>query len=57
VSANIDGVAYAIGQDKRMVPYFLRLIAKISYGGFCFPKDMKALVQIVRNIQHKFDLL
>jgi UDPglucose 6-dehydrogenase len=55
VGANIDDVAYGIGQDKRIGSQFLR--AGIGYGGSCFPKDTKALVQIAGNVQHKFDLL
>ncbi|RAK19847.1 UDPglucose 6-dehydrogenase [Anoxybacillus vitaminiphilus] len=55
VGANIDDVAYGIGQDKRIGPHFLK--AGIGYGGSCFPKDTKALVQLAGNVQHKFDLL
>jgi UDPglucose 6-dehydrogenase len=55
VGANIDDVAYGIGQDKRIGPHFLR--AGIGYGGSCFPKDTKALVQLAGYVQHKFDLL
>jgi UDPglucose 6-dehydrogenase len=55
VGANIDDVAYGIGQDKRIGSQFLR--AGIGYGGSCFPKDTKALVQIAGNVKHKFDLL
>jgi UDPglucose 6-dehydrogenase len=55
VGANIDDVAYGIGQDKRIGPHFLR--AGIGYGGSCFPKDTKALVQLAGNVQYKFDLL
>ena len=31
--------------------------AGIGYGGSCFPKDTKALVQIAGHVEHDFDLL
>ncbi|URT70236.1 UDP-glucose dehydrogenase family protein [Cytobacillus firmus] len=55
VGANIEEVAYGIGQDKRIGPHFLQ--TGIGYGGSCFPKDTKALVQIAGNVKHKFELL
>lgn len=55
VGANIEDVAYGIGQDKRIGPHFLK--AGIGYGGSCFPKDTKALVQIAGNVKHHFELL
>jgi len=55
VGANIEEVALGIGQDKRIGPQFLR--AGIGYGGSCFPKDTKALVQIAGDVQHRFELL
>ncbi|EPR29616.1 UDP-glucose 6-dehydrogenase [Geobacillus sp. WSUCF1] len=55
VGANVEDVAYGMGLDTRIGPQFLR--AGIGYGGSCFPKDTKALVQIAGNVDHKFDLL
>ncbi|KON86541.1 UDP-glucose 6-dehydrogenase [Sporosarcina globispora] len=55
VGANIDEVAYGIGQDKRIGPHFLQ--TGIGYGGSCFPKDTKALVQLAGNVKHSFELL
>ncbi|WP_028391943.1 UDP-glucose dehydrogenase family protein [Bacillus cihuensis] len=55
VGANIDEVTKGIGKDERIGPYFLQ--AGIGYGGSCFPKDTKALVQLAGNMQHSFDLL
>lgn len=55
VGANIEEVAYGIGKDERIGRYFLQ--AGIGYGGSCFPKDTKALVQLAGNIQHPFELL
>lgn len=55
IGANIDEVAYGIGCDSRIGRAFLQ--AGIGYGGSCFPKDTKALVQLAGNIQHHFELL
>ncbi|MGE8078300.1 UDP-glucose dehydrogenase family protein [Peribacillus loiseleuriae] len=55
VGANIEEVTNGIGKDQRIGPYFLQ--AGIGYGGSCFPKDTKALVQLAGNNQHSFDLL
>ncbi len=41
--------------DKRIGASFLN--AGIGYGGSCFPKDTKALVQIAENVAHDFRLL
>ncbi|MEM9160499.1 MAG: nucleotide sugar dehydrogenase, partial [Verrucomicrobiota bacterium] len=40
--ANVDEVAYAIGQDSRIGPKFLK--ASVGYGGSCFQKDILNLV-------------
>lgn len=55
VGANIEDVAKGIGTDQRIGPQFLK--AGIGYGGSCFPKDTKALVQIAGNVHHHFELL
>ncbi|MFD1736956.1 UDP-glucose dehydrogenase family protein [Bacillus salitolerans] len=55
LGANIDDVATGIGLDKRIGSQFLQ--AGIGYGGSCFPKDTKALVQIAGDVEHKFELL
>ncbi|MCL6584920.1 MAG: UDP-glucose/GDP-mannose dehydrogenase family protein [Anoxybacillus sp.] len=55
VGANIEDVAYGMGLDQRIGTQFLK--AGIGYGGSCFPKDTRALVQIAGNVDHKFDLL
>lgn len=44
VGADVQGVAYAMGLDKRIGPKFLH--AGAGYGGSCFPKDTMALVRI-----------
>ncbi|WP_318582315.1 UDP-glucose dehydrogenase family protein [Bacillus paranthracis] len=55
VGANVLDVAKGMGMDKRIGSSFLN--AGIGYGGSCFPKDTKALVQIAGNVAHDFRLL
>ncbi|MFZ3579042.1 UDP-glucose dehydrogenase family protein [Virgibacillus sp. DJP39] len=55
VGANVDHVASAMGMDKRIGHQFLQ--AGIGYGGSCFPKDTKALIQLSGNVEHDFELL
>ena len=55
VGANIEEVTNGVGKDGRIGPHFLQ--AGIGYGGSCFPKDTKALVQLAGNVQHPFELL
>ena len=47
VGANVQEVAYAMGKDGRISPKFLH--AGPGYGGSCFPKDTRALVDIARE--------
>lgn len=53
--ANVEDVANGMGQDSRIGSQFLN--AGIGYGGSCFPKDTKALIQIAGNVEYDFDLL
>ncbi|WP_053218188.1 UDP-glucose dehydrogenase family protein [Virgibacillus senegalensis] len=55
VDANIEDVAQGMGMDKRIGDKFLN--AGIGYGGSCFPKDTKALIQIAGNVDYDFELL
>ena len=55
IGANVEEVADGMGMDKRIGNQFLN--AGIGYGGSCFPKDTKALIQIAGNVAHEFTLL
>ncbi len=55
VGANVSEVAYGMGLDHRIGSEFLK--AGIGYGGSCFPKDTKALIQIAGNANYDFKLL
>lgn len=47
VGADVKTIAKGIGLDSRIGPRFLQ--AGIGYGGSCFPKDVKALVHMLKR--------
>ncbi len=47
LGANVADVAAGMGMDKRIAPYFLK--SGLGWGGSCFPKDTKALLQIAND--------
>jgi len=55
VGANIDSVRRGIGSDARIGSRFL--FAGIGYGGSCFPKDVKAIVQTAQSSGYDFSIL
>ncbi|SFI89325.1 UDPglucose 6-dehydrogenase [Paenibacillus sp. UNC496MF] len=55
VGADVEQVAAGMGLDNRIGSSFLK--AGIGYGGSCFPKDARALIQIAGNVDYEFKLL
>ncbi|MDX2192356.1 MAG: UDP-glucose/GDP-mannose dehydrogenase family protein [Gemmatimonadales bacterium] len=55
VGADVDAVRRGIGSDRRIGPAFL--FPGPGYGGSCFPKDVRALVQSGAASGMRFDLL
>jgi UDPglucose 6-dehydrogenase len=52
VGANVDMVRKALASDSRIGPAFL--FPGVGFGGSCFPKDIKALIDTGR--QHKYGM-
>jgi UDPglucose 6-dehydrogenase len=55
VGADVNSVRKGIGTDKRIGQAFL--FPGPGYGGSCFPKDVKALIQTGREVGLSFDIL
>ncbi|SFS54693.1 UDP-glucose/GDP-mannose dehydrogenase family protein [Paenibacillus sp. BC26] len=55
VGADVTQVAQGMGYDNRIGHSFLK--AGIGYGGSCFPKDTRALIQIAGHVDYEFKLL
>ncbi len=54
VGANISEVRLAIGSDDRIGCHFL--FPGIGYGGSCFPKDVKALINTASNFGYELQV-
>jgi len=55
VGADVRVVSQAMGMDYRINPRFLN--AGIGYGGSCFPKDVRALLQVAKENNYEARLL
>ena len=55
VGADITAVGRGIGLDSRIGPQFLE--AGVGYGGYCFPKDLRAFIRLARDYSIDFSLL
>lgn len=53
--ANADEVLRGVGLDRRVGADFLR--PGIGFGGFCFPKDLSAFVEMAGELGYDFHLL
>lgn len=53
--ADVIKVAEGVGLDKRIGRAFLD--AGVGFGGFCFPKDIKAFISIAAKLGYDFRLL
>jgi UDPglucose 6-dehydrogenase len=55
VGANVDQVRRAVASDRRIGPSFL--FPGVGYGGSCFPKDVKAMLQFAAAKEYDFKIL
>jgi len=55
LGANVDAVRRGIGSDARIGSKFL--FAGLGYGGSCFPKDVKAVVQTAADAGYDFKII
>jgi UDPglucose 6-dehydrogenase len=55
VGANIESVRVGIGSDERIGYNFI--YAGIGYGGSCFPKDVRALVNTANSVGYEAPLI
>jgi UDPglucose 6-dehydrogenase len=55
IGADVTQVAQGIGMDPRIGPRFLQ--AGIGFGGYCFPKDLRAFIYLAEEYGVDFSLL
>src|SRR4029079_6514963 len=55
VGADVDHVRRAVASDRRIGASFL--FPGVGYGGSCFPKDVKAMLNLAANKSYDFQIL
>lgn len=55
IGADVEMVRKGIGSDKRIGYSFI--FPGVGYGGSCFPKDVKAIIQTARDYDYKLKVL
>src|SRR5579885_869002 len=55
LDGNVEQVTHAMGLDPRIGGQFLK--AGLGFGGFCFPKDIQAFIQLSASVGIDFDIL
>jgi UDPglucose 6-dehydrogenase len=55
LDGNVEQVTHAMGLDPRIGTQFLK--AGLGFGGFCFPKDIQAFIQLASSVGIEFDIL
>ena len=55
VGANVDMIRKGLAADSRIGPAFL--FSGIGFGGSCFPKDVRALMETARKNQYEMKIL
>ncbi len=55
IGADVTQVAEGLGMDARISPSFLK--AGVGFGGYCFPKDLRAFIYLAQEYGVDFSLL
>ena len=55
LNGDVEQVTHAMGLDPRIGTQFLK--AGLGFGGFCFPKDIQAFIQLASSVGVNFDIL
>lgn len=55
VNADVDAVRMGLGSDRRIGPAFL--FPGVGYGGSCFPKDVRALQRLAKEVNYDLQIV